>query len=487
METSWPVAAGDAHTLSAEQLVALRQLFLTVLFGTAEASGKIDYLGSTYVEDTRDGFGSQARRHLLQGGSTGTLLVRMSTVVPSSQIQQISASLSRSFTSGALGTDMFARGLPRPMVLNMGEQTTGHDAPGRVGLATAVTSADGSPPAPKEASSAGIFVMTAVSCCVCLTVVLAVLVHVTSSQSSFDRERELAGQLVERAAKRHNWSHARVAMVSRLLESAVPSRRSRARSGAPSMKTVHEEAGDARTGSDQAPERTASQSETARTRSEAASPVERPEVALSHTPGSGESDKPFEIEVSHIAVGWTVDLPVDHSRCSVAGIGGWSRRSVAIGNFSALADDLRVRRHLARSRNSSSRRETSMVSSSQLGASLCSSPGSSRRWDALTAGGGCVSEAGAGRLQPAALLQLLPRLRTVSGDAGGSGGCMGAVPPLQGAHLSCRNEVPAKEAGHSAHGRPGSLECEGPSTSVSNAAVHGGSKMSRLLTMLQQQ
>jgi hypothetical protein len=47
---------------------------------------QIDYLGSTYVDDIHNDDEPPARRQLLQGGNTGTLLVRMATLLPSSQV-----------------------------------------------------------------------------------------------------------------------------------------------------------------------------------------------------------------------------------------------------------------------------------------------------------------------------------------------------------------------------------------------------------------
>jgi hypothetical protein len=103
------------------------------------------------------------------------------------QVQQHAASLSLGYTSRALGNDMLVRGLPRPTVLNMAEEAIGRAAQDGTGLAAGVAPSDGLPPAPEQASSAGTFVMTVVTCCVCLTVVLAVLGHVTRSRSPADR------------------------------------------------------------------------------------------------------------------------------------------------------------------------------------------------------------------------------------------------------------------------------------------------------------
>ncbi|KAG1672303.1 hypothetical protein FOA52_004318 [Chlamydomonas sp. UWO 241] len=194
MATGWPEAAQDGHALSAEQSVELRQAFATYLIGTADAYRQIEYLGAVYVEDTQpETTGAEAaalpppaRRHL-QAANAGTLLVRMSAVLPSSQVQQRAASLSLGYTSGELGNNMAASGLPRPTVLNTGEDAMGHDAaPGAAGLGAGAALSEGSVPPGEGAGSvaAGAVVMTVVSCCVCFAVVVAVLGHGMRARSS---------------------------------------------------------------------------------------------------------------------------------------------------------------------------------------------------------------------------------------------------------------------------------------------------------------
>ncbi|KAG1672299.1 hypothetical protein FOA52_004314 [Chlamydomonas sp. UWO 241] len=254
---------------------------------------QIEYLGAVYVEDGQpETTGAEAaalpsvRRHL-QGANAGTLLVRMSAVLPSSQVQQRAASLSLGYTSGALGNDMAARGLPRPTVLNMGEDAMGSNAAsGAAGLDARAALSDGSAPPGEGAGSvaAGAAVMTVVLCCVCLVIVVAVLGHVTRSRSPPRSVRELADDVVGRAAKRHNWSHARVAMLTRLLNTDDMHGRSRTRGAAaraiaiPATRTEAYDDVDAQTGSDQAPKRTGSQRLLAMAAVEAAPPLaERPD------------------------------------------------------------------------------------------------------------------------------------------------------------------------------------------------------------------
>ncbi|KAG1672485.1 hypothetical protein FOA52_002793 [Chlamydomonas sp. UWO 241] len=188
-------------------------------------------------------------------------------------VQQRAASLSLGYTSGALGNDMAARGLPRPTVMNMGEDAMGSDAaPGAAGLDAGVALSDGSAPPGEGAGSvaAGAVVMTVVSCCVCLTVVVAVLGHVTRSHSPPRSVRELADDVLGRAAKRHNWSHARVAMLTRLLNPDNTRGRTRTRGAAARASAIpatENEAYDdvnAQTGTDQAAERAAERADSQR-------------------------------------------------------------------------------------------------------------------------------------------------------------------------------------------------------------------------------
>ncbi|KAG1674118.1 hypothetical protein FOA52_015747 [Chlamydomonas sp. UWO 241] len=313
LETGWRVAAGGGRTLSANQSVGLRESFATYLFGSADAYEQIDYLGTTFVEDySTESPGTDAaarpqqqsvlaRRHLLQGGSAGTLLVHMLTMLPSSQVQQSLAALSLGYTSGALGAAMVARGLPRPTVLNMGEETTGGPALGGAGLSVGAASFSGSPHA-TQTSSASAFVMAVSTCCVCLAVVVAVLGHVSrsSSRSPPGRARDLADDVVGRAAKRHNWSLARVAMVSRLLDTAdAQNTRGRSRAcraaAANAALTAQNEAVDvnnARTRSDQELQHTAGKSKRAGARMEGASTGERPDLGTMLDVGRGSGNTP---------------------------------------------------------------------------------------------------------------------------------------------------------------------------------------------------
>ncbi|KAG1675975.1 hypothetical protein FOA52_014219 [Chlamydomonas sp. UWO 241] len=100
----------------------------------------------------------------------------------------------------------------------MGEEAIGTAAQDGPGLAPGGTPSDGSPPAAAEASTAGTFVLTAVMCCVTMVAVIAMLDRVSRSRSdpvrSTRRTDELADDVIGRAAKRHNWSTARIAMDS---------------------------------------------------------------------------------------------------------------------------------------------------------------------------------------------------------------------------------------------------------------------------------